>query len=369
MKNGNDIMKTKDIAKEIKELGIPVIIWGYWTQTTQYAAWALEQFGVEIEAYLQTDQKQIPKVEGKLITESILNNNYPEYVMIKGYIEHLMWDDSVYYNRFSGCKRVYEIIDSNDMLGIVEPYDDDFAVKNHDKLKEIKSAFCDELSVISFDAFIKLKVEGDNTEVKKHLLTRQYFFEDAPWILSEKEFYLDCGAYDGDSIRSFIEATNFNGGGIIAFEPDTTTYQKLVDYLDSNSIDGVKALRCGVGEKKARLSFNGDGSSSAGVREDGKDVIDVVAIDDIVSESGFPVTIIKMDIEGMEISALKGAAKSIKEYRPILMICAYHKKNDLIDIYDTVNSMVEDYCWYFRCHSPITNEGVYYIVPKERVNN
>ena len=40
--------------------------------------------------------------------------------------------------------------------------------------------------------------------------------------------------------------------------------------------------------------------------------------------------LIKLDIEGAERDALKGGLKSIRQYRPVLAICAYHKQDDLL---------------------------------------
>lgn len=361
-------MKAKDAAIDIKKRGLPVFVWGYWTEVTTFTANALKKFGVVIDGYIRTDNVKEPKVDGRIISETELLSEYKEYVIAKGYIEHFYWADEVYYKRFPGCKAVYEITDFNDVLNVVEPYDEDFCDRYKDNIARIKRSLYDDLSSQSFDAFIEMKVYGNSEIAKQCLENSQYFFESAPWELGKDEIFFDCGAYDGDSAKSFIDVCGGNYTGIIAFEPDSVNYLKLMEYFDGLNHKNIIALEYGVGSKKDDVKFDEDGSSRSRVIDIENGVlIHIDTIDNIVSEYDLAPTIIKMDIEGMEVEALKGAMETIKKYRPILMVCAYHKKNDLFEIFDLVNSMVDDYCWYFRCHRPMTIEAVYYIVPKERV--
>jgi len=58
-----------------------------------------------------------------------------------------------------------------------------------------------------------------------------------------------------------------------------------------------------------------------------------VAIDDFVRDRGLPrVDFIKMDIEGAELKALKGAERTIRAFTPSLAISIYHSDSDFIDI-------------------------------------
>lgn len=43
-------------------------------------------------------------------------------------------------------------------------------------------------------------------------------------------------------------------------------------------------------------------------------------------------TFIKMDIEGSEQEALKGCKRILKELKPKLALCVYHKPEDLFEI-------------------------------------
>ena len=53
-----------------------------------------------------------------------------------------------------------------------------------------------------------------------------------------------------------------------------------------------------------------------------------------------------MDIEGSEMKALKGAEKLIRERKPNLAICVYHKPNDIVDIPLYLKSLVPEYKIY-----------------------
>ena len=57
---------------------------------------------------------------------------------------------------------------------------------------------------------------------------------------------------------------------------------------------------------------------------------------------------IKMDIEGAELDALKGAENVLKKHRPFLAICVYHRKNDIIEIPKYLNELLENYHFYIR---------------------
>jgi len=69
-----------------------------------------------------------------------------------------------------------------------------------------------------------------------------------------------------------------------------------------------------------------------------------------------------MDIEGSELNALKGAEAVIRKYHPVLAVCVYHKKEDLLEIPQYIKSLYPGYKLYLRTYSKYCQELVLYAV-------
>lgn len=64
------------------------------------------------------------------------------------------------------------------------------------------------------------------------------------------------------------------------------------------------------------------------------------------------VDFIKMDIEGSELSALKGAKATILKHQPILAICVYHNLKDFYEIPKFISELKIGYQFYLQ-HSTV----------------
>jgi FkbM family methyltransferase len=81
-----------------------------------------------------------------------------------------------------------------------------------------------------------------------------------------------------------------------------------------------------------------------------------LTIDDLVVQEGLPrVDFIKMDIEGAELPALKGAVRTLQRFRPKLAICVYHNLMDLFEIPEFILSLGLGYRLFLR-HFTIHSE-------------
>ncbi len=87
---------------------------------------------------------------------------------------------------------------------------------------------------------------------------------------------------------------------------------------------------------------------------------EVRKLDDVLK--GERVTFIKMDIEGSELAALKGAANTIRSQKPKLAICIYHSPQDMLNIPIYIKSLVPEYKIYIRHYTDMMLETVCYAV-------
>ena len=118
----------------------------------------------------------------------------------------------------------------------------------------------------------------------------------------------------------------------------------------------------GAWDETARLSFQSGlrGASYIDDANSSDDYIDVIQIDSLMNKE--EVTFIKMDIEGAELKALKGAKNIILRDKPKLAISIYHKPEDIVEIPLFIKELVPEYKLYIRHYSNDSIETVLYAV-------
>mgnify|MGYP004547013625 CR=1 FL=1 len=189
----------------------------------------------------------------------------------------------------------------------------------------------------------------------------QYFDVFVP---NPNESFVDCGCYDGSTVFRF--AGWCAGGGmtydkIWSFEPDPSSFVKCKTIL--NTLKNCELYPYGISDHCGKVHFMANGYENARIvnKTDEKEMvqtIEVVKLDDILKDER--VSFIKMDIEGAELNALKGAEQIIKEQKPRLAISVYHNATDFIEIPQLLLSFRSDYKFYLRHYSLLANEIVLY---------
>jgi len=174
--------------------------------------------------------------------------------------------------------------------------------------------------------------------------------------------FIDGGAYTGDTLQSLLQH-GYHFAAIHAFEPDSGNFRRLCITAAAFPPDAQISLwPCGLWSSTRRMSFSESGGPGSDIRETGPAMVPVVALDDVLH--GQPVNLIKMDIEGSEPEALRGARRLIEKYRPGLAICLYHDPNHIWSIPLWVAGLNLDYHFYYRAHLRNTLDTVLYAIPK-----
>ena len=185
--------------------------------------------------------------------------------------------------------------------------------------------------------------------------------------LDKNEVFIDCGAYNGDTIDKFLKRCNNQFRYIVAFEPDSENQTALLNRIaqyDNSIATKICCINKGVGEKNEKVSFkqNGNvGSKVVNTQIEG-DIcqVEVVSLDTIPECQN--ASFIKMDIEGSEYMALRGAEQLIKRNKPKLAVCLYHSDADMIRLIELIHSFVPEYKLYVRQHHYLPLDTVLYAV-------
>ena len=235
-------------------------------------------------------------------------------------------------------------------------FDIEYYNKNKDVLESVCERLEDELSKKTFTNTINYKLSGDlsylfDCEVSPNEPYNSFF------KLTDDEIFIDLGAYRGDTVIEFISRVE-SYRKIIAIEPDFKTFNKLL--IELEGVKNLTAVNACASSTVGERLFFADGSRGSKVSGEGKR-IDSVTVDSLVGKEGC--TYIKMDIEGEELSAIKGAEHTIKTYKPKMLISCYHKSEDLLKIPKAVLSIRDDYKIYMRHFPSVPSwDTVFYFV-------
>jgi FkbM family methyltransferase len=237
------------------------------------------------------------------------------------------------------------------------------------KAPEIKKAFrlfADKESQRQFVAHLRFRLylDYDSLPANSH---DDYFPSELIPPLPEDTVFVDCGAYDGDSIRQFLKHQERRFGSIYAFEPDEINCSKLREYVAGLGEDLSKRVfvyQAGVGDRRKRVSFNATGNMSASFASSGMIQVDVLPLEEIVEANG-SATFLKFDVEGAELEALKGAHRMIRQSRPLMAISIYHRPDDLWQLPLYVDALDSGYRLFLRTQGEDGMDVICYAFPPQ----
>ena len=231
-----------------------------------------------------------------------------------------------------------------------------------DRIREVFHIWADESSRRNYVSFLRWRQCLDFDGLPEPV---GYFPEDL-FRLSQDTVFVDCGAFDGDTVRDFIERRAGSFRKIFAFEPDPSNFQKLkasVSSYPESTRGKICIFHAAAGERKSQMRFNATGTQAATIAERGGFTVDCIPLDDVIENElhGY----VKMDVEGGELNVLKGARRTIKKASVIWAVTTEHRYNDLWQLPHFIHSVSQEYRFYLRPHSYEGLDLVCYAVPKK----
>jgi len=169
---------------------------------------------------------------------------------------------------------------------------------------------------------ISQKIFIDGLFEKRELLALKAFLDEE---LNSFESCLDIGANIGNHSLFFSKIFQ----RVLSFEPNQETFRLLA--INAGLANNIRAVNVGLGSKSATLAASFDplnrGGAAISESSDANLTFEIIALDDYLSETDeVVISFIKMDVEGHELEALKGAVTTLKKYCPVLALELHAKK-------------------------------------------
>ena len=153
-------------------------------------------------------------------------------------------------------------------------------------------------------------------------------------LAGENDIVFDIGAHIGICSLSISKVLK-EGGICYAFEPAKANRRYLKTHLKMNNVDNVIVIPCLVGDKRDDCvefyEFSSDSGMNSLCKPENKCsaynkiVKEQIALDSFVAKNGCIPGLIKIDVEGAEVSVLRGAKAILREYHPEIIISVHPK--------------------------------------------
>ena len=129
------------------------------------------------------------------------------------------------------------------------------------------------------------------------------------------EVFYDIGAHGGVYTLTLLQ--RFPWMIVHSFEPQP---ERLVENLALNAVSSDRVHAVALGNEAGTVRMTTNERSSNHISDGGNRLVPIVRLDDYVHEHQIPAPDwIKIDIEGMELPALRGAEQILKNSRPTIV--------------------------------------------------
>jgi FkbM family methyltransferase len=162
------------------------------------------------------------------------------------------------------------------------------------------------------------------------LLNRGYRYEDELELLFLNSVdvdytFIDCGANYG-YWSVLVSSAPYGAHRVIAIEPSSANFSKLADNVRVNG-GRFEVMKCAIGAARGTAQLTGTKHEAFSIAGDasGGEEVPVLALDDLIDDGKIAASgkyLIKLDVEGVEIEAIKGGTRLLATDSMIL--CEEH---------------------------------------------
>ena len=184
-------------------------------------------------------------------------------------------------------------------------------------------------------------------------------------LMSDREVFLDIGAYNGDTIKLFLEETDGKYKKIIALEPDDKSFLELNEYLARERIRNVVTSKTGAWNRQENLLFKtgNEQISSVDMGDNilkASNTITIYAdrLDEIFGEE--EISFIKINYYEGVLEAMEGCSGILKRCHPKLAIDVGFDIYNVLKLSELLTSLELGYRLYLRFNRAMSSTFTLY---------
>lgn len=222
-----------------------------------------------------------------------------------------------------------------------------FIKKNEKVLAEVYNDLADDISKKNMIAFYNSKANNNPDYIISAFDYCRNVFDNDVVQLNDKEVYVDVGAYNGDTIKSFLNVVKFMYKKIYGIEAIIDNYLNMKKMLEN--VDNLQMFNIAAGKETNTMLFKRKSTNQSFMMTEEKDEkilkVNAEKLDEIVD---IPPTLIKFNIFKGTYEALIGATRILQSYKPKLIISIGFDEVELLNVTKQIKSIQPRYKFYLR---------------------
>lgn len=156
---------------------------------------------------------------------------------------------------------------------------------------------------------------------------------------------LDCGAYTGNS-AIFFSAKTGGSGRVYAIEADQGIFTELADNIRNCGLNNISAYNYIPGDKTEKIQASLKYGTIEQIRIPS---VKSISIDEFLANRNIDsLNLVRMNLHGGELEALKGARKMLERFMPMLEINVSHYPETLLETVRIIKEISHHYEFRFR---------------------
>jgi FkbM family methyltransferase len=148
-------------------------------------------------------------------------------------------------------------------------------------------------------------------------------------LIKEGDVVMDIGTNIGETLLNFARLTGPKGY-VYGFEPDEENYKNAIKNISLNNFENIYVFKNALSDKKETVKLyvvdpNNRGMNrilqQANDETEPYTVLETITLDELVKENKIErINVMKLDIEGYEMNALRGATEILRKMKPLLFV-------------------------------------------------